>query len=227
VVQRSFGLADSKVAGLGASPGAATIPAVPGTDVEVRPVGHDDVAQLSVSLAKAFLEDPVSKYLFVDRRTNRLERYFRFQMRTSFLPRGEAWTTPDLKAASLWMPPKRRPPSLAEGMAQLPVVAILGRRTGRALRLVQMLESHHPHVPHYYLATIGTDPEVQGKGYGSALLAVVLSRCDAEVIPAYLESSKEENLPFYHRHGFEVVKEVLIPRTEVKLWLMWREPQVA
>jgi len=212
---------------LGTCVRAATIrpvPEGPGTDVNVRPLEHEDVPVLSVSLARAFFEDPVSQYLFPDRRTSRLERYFRFQIRTVFLPRGEAWTTPDLKAASLWMPPTSRLPSMAEGVSQLPVIAILGRRTPRALRLVQMLESHHPRVPHFYLATIGTDPAVQRKGYGSALLSVVLSRCDEEAIPSYLESSKPENLSFYHRHGFEVVKEVVIPRTDVRLWLMWREP---
>jgi ribosomal protein S18 acetylase RimI-like enzyme len=201
------------------------VPEGSSTEVIVRQIAHEDVPTLSVSLARAFFEDPVSQYLFPDRRTNRLERYFRFQIRTMFLARGEAWTTPDLKAASLWMPPTSKPPSMAEGVSQLPVIAILGRRTPRALRLVQMLESHHPRVPHFYLATIGTDPAMQGKGYGSALLSVVLSRCDAEAIPSYLESSKAENLSFYHRHGFEVVNEVVIPRTDVKLWLMWREPR--
>jgi ribosomal protein S18 acetylase RimI-like enzyme len=210
------------------APSAATIPPVPegpGTDVNVRPVEEEDVPELSVSLARAFLEDPVSEYLFPDRRIKRLERYFRFQIRTMFLARGEAWTTQDLKAASLWMPPRHGPPSMAEGVSQLPVIAILGRGTFRALRLVQMLESHHPRVPHFYLATIGTDPAMQGKGYGSAVLSAVLSRCDAQAVPSYLESSKEQNLSFYNRHGFEVVNEVVIPRTEVKLWLMWREPR--
>jgi ribosomal protein S18 acetylase RimI-like enzyme len=200
------------------------VPDVPGAGVDVRPIQHGDIAVLSESLARAFLGDPVSQYLFPERRIKRLERYFRFQIRTMFLPRGEAWTTPDLKAASLWIPPKSKPPTVSEAVSQLPVIAILGRRTPRAIRLVQLLEGHHPRVLHYYLATIGTDPAVQGHGYGSALLRVVLSKCDAEALPSYLESSKEENLAFYHRHGFEVVEEVLIPQTEVKLWLMWREP---
>ncbi len=198
----------------------------PATGVEVRPVLPADISKLSESLARAFYDDPVSRYLFPEdhRRIKRLERYFRFQIRTMFLPRGEAWTTPSLDAASLWVPPNQWPPSMAEGVSQLPVVVILGRRTGRALRLMQVLESHHPRVPHFYLGTVGTDPAVQRKGYGSALLRVVLSRCDNESIPSYLESSKQENLAFYHEHGYEIVEEVLVPRTETKLWLMWREP---
>ncbi|MGA2211095.1 MAG: GNAT family N-acetyltransferase [Acidimicrobiales bacterium] len=202
------------------------MPEHPGPGVDVRPVEPDDIPKLSESLARAFYDDPVSRYLFPDdsRRTRRLERYFRLQIRTLFLPRGEAWTTPDLVAASLWMPPRSWPPSVAEGVSQLPVLAILGWRTPRALRLMQVLESRHPRSPHFYLGTIGTEPGRQGKGYGSALLRVVLSRCDTEGIPSYLESSKEQNLAFYHRHGYEVIDEVLVPRTESKLWLMWREP---
>jgi ribosomal protein S18 acetylase RimI-like enzyme len=209
---------------------ATTIPAVPdgpGSGIDVRQIQLEDLGVLSVSLARAFFDDPVSQYLFPDRRTKRLERYFRFQLKTIFLPRGEAWTTPDLKAASMWIPPNSKPPSMAEGVSQLPVLAILGRRTPRALRVVQMLEPHHPRVPHFYLATVGTDPELQGKGYGSALLRVVLQRCDIAALPSYVESSQQENLSFYHRHGFEVVEEVVIPRTDVKLWLMWREPHAA
>lgn len=198
----------------------------PGTSVEVRPVATDDIPTLSQALARAFYDDPVSRYLFPEdnRRAKRLERYFRFQIRTMFLPRGEAWTTRDLLAASLWMPPHDWPPTMAEGVSQLPVLAILGRRTGRAMRLMQVLEARHPRTRHFYLGTIGTDPSTQGKGYGSALMRVVLNRCDAESLPSYLESSKESNLSFYRQHGYEVVDEVLIPRTEAKLWLMWREP---
>lgn len=202
------------------------MPEHPAAAVEVRPVQPEDISKLSEALARAFYDDPVSCYLFPEdqRRIKRLERYFRFQLRTMFIPRGEAWTTPDLDAAALWMPPKSWPPSMAEGVSQLPVIAILGRGTPRALRLMQVLESHHPRVPHFYLGTIGTDPDVQRRGYGSALLRVVLSRCDVEVIPSYLESSKQENLAFYHRHGYEVLDEVLLPKTDKRLWLMWREP---
>ena len=52
------------------------------------------------------------------------------------------------------------------------------------------MERRHPREPHHYLALIGTDPAHQGRGIGTALLEPVLARCDAEGLPAYLESSK-------------------------------------
>jgi GNAT superfamily N-acetyltransferase len=93
------------------------------------------------------------------------------------------------------------------------------------VRLLDLIESMHPHEPHWYLATLGTDPEMQGKGVGSALMRPALDHCDTEGWPAYLESSKERNVPFYRRHGFEVVREVPLPGGGPKIWTMWREPR--
>jgi ribosomal protein S18 acetylase RimI-like enzyme len=81
-------------------------------------------------------------------------------------------------------------------------------------------------VPHWYLAVLGTDPSAQGAGIGSALIGPTLGRCDAEGIPAYLESSKEANISFYQRHGFRVTQEIDLPQGP-KLWAMLREPHKA
>ena len=39
----------------------------------------------------------------------------------------------------------------------------------------------------------------------------ILERCDRERIPAYLESSKERNVPLYERNGFRVQRAVDVP----------------
>jgi GNAT superfamily N-acetyltransferase len=63
------------------------------------------------------------------------------------------------------------------------------------------MESSHFRHPHWYVAVLGTAPPHQGRGVGAALLALVLRRCDAEGIGAYLESTKPENVPWYERSG--------------------------
>ena len=86
------------------------------------------------------------------------------------------------------------------------------------------MEKKHPREPHWYLAVLGTDPQHQGKGHGSAVLEPVLDRCDLEGVPAYLESSKEANVPFYERHGFQVTDTHDFPKGP-RIWLMWRDPR--
>jgi GNAT superfamily N-acetyltransferase len=193
---------------------------------EVRRVTKDDVKEISVALARAFDEDPVAIYIFPDaaRRPHGLERFFRLQLGRTFLRRGEAYTTPDRQGGAFWLPPSSPKPGLRELLAQIPMIPLLGRRLVPTLRLISLMEAHHPKSAHYYLGTLGTDPAWQGKGIGSALLQPVLDRCDEEGLPAYLESSNERNLPFYRRHGFGVSSVIVAPDGGPRLWLMWREP---
>jgi len=88
------------------------------------------------------------------------------------------------------------------------------------------IDSLHPREPHWYLATLGTDPRFQGTGVGSALLASTLARVDEEGTPAYLESSKARNVPLYARFGFEVIEELRSKAGRPPMWRMWREPRV-
>jgi hypothetical protein len=52
----------------------------------------------------------------------------------------------------------------------------------------------------------------------------MLDRCDAEHVPAYLETGTERNVSFYERHGFKVRDMIDLPRGP-RMWLMWREPR--
>ena len=107
----------------------------------------------------------------------------------------------------------------------LPVLPFVVTHLVTTIRLLNLIESMPPHEPHWYLATLGADPEHQGRGVGSSLMRPVLEHCDHEGLPAYLESSKERNVPFYRRHGFEVTREVDLPGGGPKIWTMWRTPQ--
>jgi GNAT superfamily N-acetyltransferase len=196
-------------------------------DAAVRSAAPTDVAALSTSLARAFDDDPVLAWLFpADRHLDRLRRYFAMYLDKVSLRHGLTWTTQDLAAGAIWLPPghwELRPLDL---LRTLPDTArALGRRLPFAFRTLLQVERHHPKAEHYYLATLGTAPSHQGKGYGSALLQPMLDRCDAEGMPAYLESSKERNVPFYARHGFTVTEELDLLGGGPKVWLMWREPR--
>ncbi len=52
----------------------------------------------------------------------------------------------------------------------------------------------------------------------------MLAICDRDGTPAYLESSKEQNVAFYARHGFVADGPVEVLPGAPPVWPMWREP---
>ncbi|MGP0031008.1 MAG: GNAT family N-acetyltransferase [Acidimicrobiales bacterium] len=195
----------------------------------VRRATRDDVDPMAAQLARSFVDDPVIGHIFRDerRREAGLRRYFSTQMRADYLPFGGCYTTDDHQGSAIWAPAGK--PLLTGVRAitvMLPVLPFVVAHLSVTLRLLNLVETMHPHEPHWYLATLGTEPACQGQGIGSALMRTVLDQCDREGLPAYLESSKERNVPFYRRHGFEVTREVDLPGDGPRIWTMWRSPRL-
>ncbi len=185
---------------------------------------------MAVQLAKTFFDDPVSTHIFRNaaRREAGLRAYFRTQMRADYLPFGGCYTTDGYAGSAIWAPAgKPLLTGLTGIVTMLPVLPFVATNLMTTLRLLSMVEAMHPSEAHWYLASLGTAVERQGTGVGSALMRPVLEHCDAEGIPCYLESSKERNVPFYRRHGFEVVGDARLPGDGPTIWTMWREPQSA
>jgi GNAT superfamily N-acetyltransferase len=190
-------------------------------------VQKPDLKLLSSVLAKTFFDDPVSCYYFPieENRETALKKFFYIHMAKLYFKFGNVFCNESKTGVAIWSPPGAKTDDLRSTISLLPMATILRGRTIKALKAVIYLEKKHPKSPpHYYLATLGVLPEEQGKGYGSQLLRPILELCDQQMIPAYLESSKEKNLPFYERHGFNVTDEVNLPKGP-KVWLMWRDPQ--
>ena len=194
----------------------------------VRKASADDARPLALALAHAFVDDPVMRWLLPGEtsRTRRLRRLFATQLRHHYLPEDEVYTTREVDGAALWSPPGRWRTPPASLLRVLPrLVWTLGDRTPAAVRAVLAIERAHPVEPHWYLAVVGVEPARQRSGVGSALLAPMVERCDRDFVPAYLESSREDNLPFYHRLGFEVTGRIDLPGGGPPVWPMWRTPR--
>jgi ribosomal protein S18 acetylase RimI-like enzyme len=194
----------------------------------VRRATEQDIPALAAMLARAFLDDPVASWAWRadDLRLGALERFQAARLR-QLIAGEEIWTTDELTCAALWALPGRWHMTLRETAMLVP--CFLHPRLFARMPLVALgwekLERGHPRrPPHFYLAVLGTDPEAQGRGFGSAVLGGVLEQCDRDGVGAYLESSKERNIDFYARHGFRVTGELRLPRGPV-MWPMWREPR--
>jgi GNAT superfamily N-acetyltransferase len=193
----------------------------------VRKATLADVPELSHALAAAFDDDPIMDWMLprsLRNRSRRLQSFHALALRKIHLPNDEVYTTDGLEAGAEWDPPGHWRLGPVQQMLLLPsFIRTLGTRLPAVLQGLTLIEKKHPREPHFYLGILGTDPQHQGKGLGSALLKPVLDRCDAEGMPAYLESSKESNIPFYNRHGFEVTDTLHMPKGP-PIWPMWRDP---
>jgi GNAT superfamily N-acetyltransferase len=198
---------------------------------QTRSARKRDVRELAGTLARAFYDDPVMSWLFPDEkpRTTQLYRLFSTVTRHHHLARGGvevASDGSDIGAAALWNPPDEWQESRWTQLVMAPAfIRVFGARAGRGRAIQDLMKSVHPEEPHWYLAVIGSDPAVRGKGFGQALMQSRLDRVDAEHAPAYLESSKYQNLAYYQRFGFEVTDEVVLPDGGPPMWPMWRSPR--
>lgn len=198
---------------------------------QARPAHKTDVRALSRTLGRAFFDDPVTMWILPDAEARRkhLARVFATMTRHHHLPRGGvevASDGPDIGAAALWDPPNEWRESRWAELAQMPTfLRVFRMNFTRGRTLQEIMKRAHPEEPHWYLAVLGSDPDVRGQGFGQVLMRSRLQRCDAEYCPAYLESSKPENVPYYERFGFRVTGEITIPDGGPTLWPMWRDPR--
>jgi ribosomal protein S18 acetylase RimI-like enzyme len=196
--------------------------------VAPRRAERADLPELARMLARAFHEDPVASWACRPDglRPRVLERLFGMRLR-DLHPGGEIWTDDELRSIAVWAAPGQWRTTTRQdiGYATCLLHPRLALRMPMVVTGMLGAEKVHPtEPPHWYLAILGTDPSAQGHGLGSAMMEPILEECDRDDVGAYLESSKEQNLDFYARHGFRVTSERRLPRGP-RLWPMWREPR--
>jgi ribosomal protein S18 acetylase RimI-like enzyme len=187
-----------------------------------------DLPQLASSLASAFFDDPVTSWMFDDPeiRREQLKRWMRFVLEMG-LTRGHLYTAGGNMAAAVWSPPDVMlfddvwGPRMVEILGEL-----LGERAGEVIPALARVMAVQPvDEPHFYLFTLGTHADHQSRGLGRRVLEPVLALCDAQGSAAYLESSNSRNLPFYERHGFEVMGEIDVAEGGPIIRPMSRKPR--
>ena len=195
----------------------------------IRPATSQDLPALGRTLAAAFHDDPIWTWLTPDpaRYQRGAPRFFETDARLKLGSPHQVLVDDDVTGAAVWLAPDHWKGTLREALKiARPATSIFGSRFAWGIKTLLAIEKNHPvDPPHWFLSVIGTHPDHQGKGIGNALIEAVTDRCDDEGLPAYLESSKEENVSYYARHGFEVTQELAMPGSCPPVWLMWREPR--
>jgi ribosomal protein S18 acetylase RimI-like enzyme len=213
------------------SPGGAVVEVVcvqpprapPAPAASIVPLHGSHHSEAALCLAAAFLEDPVLGRLLFRQDAYKcsgaalffahlLDTHYRGGAHSCYIAQGPRG---GVQGVCLWQPPGAAQGLPLWAMLRMALVApsIFGlSRTWRALRTGALVDEEHERQTyrHYYLAFLGVAPTYQGQGAGSALLAPVLKRADAEGVACYLENSNPANLPFYERAGFKTVKEIAV-----------------
>ncbi|MGH3588051.1 MAG: GNAT family N-acetyltransferase [Pseudonocardia sp.] len=183
-------------------------------EVTVRRAAPGDAEELARILARAFQDDVLTRWILPDedRRRATLPAVYAVQLRTWYLQRAVtdvAERAGRVVGCALWNPPDRpSPPPLVQLRQLSAALRMGGRGLPRLLAASSATGAARPTEPHWYLAELATDPEVQGTGVGSQLVRHGLARADADRVPAYLESP-DDNIDFYRRFDFIVA--ALIP----------------
>ncbi|MFE3188436.1 GNAT family N-acetyltransferase [Nocardia sp. NPDC059240] len=200
-------------------------------EVSVRPALIPDVPELARVLGTAFSDDPMITWMIPQdaERPRRAAALFGTLVRHHYLRHGGVEVAFDdagaMVGAAAWAPPGTWHISKYASLPQLPgLIYALRGRLMLAGRATDRMATVHPREPHWYLAFVGTLPSARGLGYGQALMNSRLDRCDIDRIPAYLESSRPDNVPYYERFGFESADELDTAPSAPPLWPMWRPP---
>ncbi len=177
-------------------------------------------------IGESFADDPVNYWIF--RSQIGISDFYTMVAKKLYLPQGYGHVMEDGSGGTLWLPPgvKKHIPL----WKSLDIAISMTRHGGfksiqRGTSVDESLAMYKPTEPHYFLFAIGTRPAQQNKGIGSKLMEAGLEKADREGLPAYLESSKESNLHFYRKFGFEVIEKIEPGKGCPPLWLMWRNPE--
>ncbi|TDJ13418.1 MAG: GNAT family N-acetyltransferase [Deltaproteobacteria bacterium] len=190
----------------------------------IRPRDHRGSIQV---LARAFRDSPLNRAVIRESDRSRRLRSNLFGTRT-LLPVAAAhravWVAhrnDDIVGALIGTAPNcypLPPPSLPARL-----VCTIGQGWSVARRwgdVFSRLDEIHLIEPHWYLGTLGIDPDHQGRGVGTAMLRHWLEFATGDPAPIYLETDRVANVSFYQRQGFDVVRETEVLGT--KIWCMRR-----
>ncbi len=198
---------------------------------QLKRASEAEIPEMAGVLARAFAHDPFFGWLAGDapERNMRMRLGWAGILRHASAGLRETWLTDDVAGVAIWLPPGSKASSFLDSLRMVPALARLTgwrrlREVSAATELLEERRRTHVPAPHWYLAALGVDPDRQRQGIGAALLRLVLDRADADRTPAYLETATARNVLLYERHGFDVVEELILPRTDIRGWLMLRPP---
>jgi len=189
---------------------------------EVKQYSPDRLEECVTLLAEAFVESPLHRAAFGCGRMDQNRSFFRIGLRQMFF--GQAFVALADGAVGGYVH-FRPAPDCMPAPEQVPQAAAtllkpLGEAIPQVVRWYSRWCRMDPDEPHVHLGPIGVAPGLQRRGAGSALMQCYIEHLAREKAAGYLETDRAENVEFYQKFGFVVLREEALIGTPV--WYMWR-----
>ena len=193
--------------------------------MQVRTAAPADLAVVAETAARSLDAEAMLRWSFgEDRFRERIRRHFAHYDAENVR---HGWVRVVAEGAGIaaWIPPDARDEHEAIGPAPPGDMAeILGDHAERHTAFWDWVAEHEPPEPLLYLSHIGVVPERQGEGLGTALMRDGLAPADDLGVPAWLETSRANNVSYYERFGFRSVVDEDAPDGGPHIWFMRRDP---
>ncbi|MFB7591895.1 GNAT family N-acetyltransferase [Streptomyces sp. NPDC056169] len=191
----------------------------------VRPITDADIPAAVDTLARAFADYPYTRHVIAaDDHEERIRRFQELCLTRIGMVYGRVWVADEGRAVAVWAVPGQDPsPAFAEIGPMLGELS--GDRAAAYAAADAAMAPYRSQEQGWFLETVGTAPEAQGKGLGSAVLMPGIQEAERAGCPAFLETSSEANVRFYERLGFKVAADVQLPDNGPRTWCMRRDPR--
>jgi GNAT superfamily N-acetyltransferase len=192
----------------------------------VAPLAPAEIPAAIGVLARGMRDNPIHVAALGDdaeRRERILERLFRSMWRHMDQQALCARLDGEVVGVCGRLPPGACRPTPGQGLRMAPGLVANGPRTLlRTMRWVMAWSKRDPDERHEHLGPVAVDRHLQGKGFGSAMLAANAADLDREGLMGWLETDKAENVRLYERFGYVVVEQTDV--LGVPNWFMRRPP---
>ena len=193
--------------------------------VEITRADRERVPALATVLARTFADDPMIRWPFHDHHVvERAEPLFTALL-NEYAALDIVLEADNGVGVAAWVPPGSEMGLEKVNVATRHAIAGLTDDGGdRYHRFWGWLESSLPTEPHWFLDMVGVEPSRQGEGIGGALVRHGIDLAQSDGVPAFLETGKARNVPYYERFGFRIAREDDAPGGGPHIWFMRLDP---
>jgi len=181
----------------------------------------DRVADLAALLGRAFTDDPMLVWPFGADRTDLITDFFRaFDEQIADL--GWLWEVGPGLGVAAWIPPGSDQVMMDIDRSMR---STLEAAEARHEEMWEWIADNFPSEPFWYLDHLAVDAEHRGAGLGVALIRHGLDLADRDGVPAFLETGRPGNVPYYERRGFRTYLHEDAPGGGPHIWFMRHDPR--